>query len=324
MLVVAPSPADRSTAAGTACAVSAVASVQLGAALATTLFADAGVLGTVSLRFVAASVVLLVLTRPWRVRWTGRDLRTVVGFGLAFVAMNTSLYLAISRLPLATAITLEFLGPLTVALVTATGRVQRMWALPAAAGVALIGGTLRADDVVGTLAALGAALAWASYILLSRRMGTSEHGLAGLALATGLGAVLVLPFGVATAGSALLEPRLRAVGAVVGVLSSAVPYSLDLLALRRLRTAVFGVLTSLNPAAAALAGFVVLAELPPHRQLVGIALVVLASVGVTASGRWHRPRVREAATSVGPPSPSDAPTRSAPVRRAVAAARGRG
>jgi inner membrane transporter RhtA len=119
-------------------------------------------------------------------------------------------------------------------------------------------------------------------------MGTSDHGLAGLALATLLGAVLVLPFGVATAGSALLDPATLALGLAIGVLSSALPYSLDLLALRRLSTAVFGVLTSLNPAAAALAGLVVLGELPPHRQLVGIALVVVASVGVTAAGRRRR------------------------------------
>ena len=315
---------DRSTGVGTLCAVSAVASVQLGAAFAATLFDQAGVLGTVSLRFVAAAALLCLLTRPWRVRWTGHELRTVFGFGLAFVAMNTSLYVAISRLPLATAITLEFLGPLGVAIVTASGWVQRVWAVPAAAGVLLIGGSLHADDLVGTLAALGAALAWASYILLSRRMGTSDHGLAGLALATLLGAVLVLPFGVATAGSALLEPATLGLGLAIGVLSSALPYSLDLLALRRLSTAVFGVLTSLNPAAAALAGLVVLGELPPQRQLVGIALVVVASVGVTATRRRRSPvAAAPAATSDEPRCPSDEPPRTAPVRPPEAAGRSR-
>lgn len=289
---------------GTTLAVSAVASVQLGAALAATLFPTAGVLGTVSLRFTGAAVVLALLTRPWRVRWTGHELRTVLAFGLAFVVMNTSLYLAISRLPLATAITLEFLGPLGVALVTATGWGPRLWALPAAVGVALIGGSLHVEDLVGALAALLAAAAWASYILLSRRMGTSRHGLAGLAAATVLGAVLVLPFGVATAGAALLQPGVLTVGALVGVLSSALPYSLDLLALRRLRTAVFGVLTSLNPAAAALAGLVVLGQLPPSRELVGIVLVVLASAGVTLTGGRRltvpvRRRVRRETRSPG-------------------------
>jgi inner membrane transporter RhtA len=283
---------DRSAAAGTALAVAAVCSVQLGAAVAVTLLPAAGVVGTVSLRFTGAALVLLLLTRPWRVRWSPRDLRTVLAFGLVFVAMNLCLYLAISRLPLATAITVEFLGPLGVAIATAATWGQRAWAVPAIVGVALIGGSLRADDLVGVAGALGAAAAWASYILLSRRMGTSSHALGGLALATVLGAVVTLPAGVLTAGADLLEPRTLVLGLAVGVVSSAIPYSLDLLALRRLPTAVFGVLTSLNPALAALAGLVVLHELPPHRQLFGIALVIIASAGVTLTGRRpdRRPR----------------------------------
>jgi inner membrane transporter RhtA len=285
---------DRTALAGTGFAVTAAASVQLGAALAAaTLLPRVGAVGTVSLRFTGAALVLVALTRPWRVRWTGRDLRTVIAFGLVFVWMNLCLYVAISRLPLATAITLEFLGPLTVAIVTASTWTQRVWAAPAAAGVAVIGGSLRADDVLGVVAALGAALAWASYILLSARMGTSDHGLAGLALATLLGAAVTLPVGIARAGDHLLTPHVLLLGAAVGVLSSALPYSFDLLALRRLSTAVFGVLTSLNPAWAALAGLVVLAELPPHRQLAGIVLVVLASLGVTLSS--PRPRRLEQA-----------------------------
>jgi inner membrane transporter RhtA len=163
-------------------------------------------------------------------------------------------------------------------------------------GVLLIAGSLRPDDLLGVVTALAAALAWASYILLSRRMGTSSHGLAGLALATALGAVLTVPLGLVVAGSALWHPATLALGLLVGVVSSAIPYSLDLLALRRLSTAVFGVLTSLNPAVAALAGLVVLQELPPSRQLAGIALVVLASVGVTLD----RPR----APGVGVPAAS--------------------
>jgi inner membrane transporter RhtA len=279
---------DRSVATGTVLAVSAATSVQFGAALAATLFPLIGPVGTVCLRFAGAAVVLGLLTRPWTAAWSRRDLRTVTAFGVVFVAMNVSLYLAVSRLPLATAITLEFLGPLGVAIATAVTRGQRCWAVPAAAGVALIGGSLQASDTLGVLAALVAALSWASYILLSRRMGTSAHALAGLALATVLGAALTLPAGVLTAGAGLLEPRTLMLGLTVGVVSSAVPYSLDLLALRRLPTAVFGVLTSLNPAIAALAGLLVLHELPPERQLAGIALVVVASAGVTLTGRRSR------------------------------------
>ena len=288
MTSVPPQPSGRSTAAGTALAVSAATSVQFGAALAATLLPLLGPTGTVSLRFVGAATVLVLLTRTWRVRWTARDARTVVAFGLVFVAMNLSLYVAISRLPLATAITLEFLGPLGVAITTARSWRQRAWSVPAALGVLLIGGSLQAGDLVGVVAALGAALAWASYILLSRRMGTSAHGLAGLALATALGALLTVPLGLALAGDALFVPRTLVLGLLVGVVSSAIPYSLDLLALRRLSTAVFGVLTSLNPAVAALAGLVVLQQLPPSRQLVGIGLVVLASIGVTLPGRSRR------------------------------------
>ena len=276
---------DHSVATGTVCAVSAATSVQFGAAMAATLFPFIGPVGTVSLRFLGAAVILVLLTRPWRASWSPRDLRTVVAFGVVFVAMNLCLYTALGRLPLATTITLEFLGPLSVAIATASTWGQRCWALPAAAGVALIGGSLRAGDLLGVLAALGAAVAWASYILLSRRMGTSSHALGGLALATVLGAVVTLPAGVLTAGADLLEPRTLVLGLTVGVVSSAIPYSLDLLALRRLPTAVFGVLTSLNPAIAALAGLVVLHELPPQRQLFGIALVVIASAGVTLTGR---------------------------------------
>ncbi len=177
--------------------------------------------------------------------------------------------------------------------------------MPAALGVALIGGSLGTGDLVGVLAALGAALAWASYILLSRRMGGTEHGLAGLALATALGALVTLPAGLLVAGAALLHPRTLVLGLCVGVVSSAIPYSLDLLALRRLSTATFGVLTSLNPAIAALAGLLVLAELPPHRQLVGIVLVMVASAGITLSGRRPgRPRRHGRDGRPGRPGPA--------------------
>jgi inner membrane transporter RhtA len=300
---------------GTALAVSSATSVQFGAALAVTLFPMVGPVGTVSLRFLGAALVLVALTRPWRVRWTGHDARTVLVFGVVFVTMNVSLYVAVSRLPLATAITLEFLGPLAVAVVTATSWGPRAWALPAAAGVALIGGSLRADDVVGVVAALAAAASWASYILVSRRMGTSEHGLAGLALATVLGAVITLPAGILVAGRDLLEPRTLLLGLSVGVVSSALPYSLDLLALRRLPTAVFGVLTSLNPAVAALAGLVVLHELPPDRQLVGIVLVVLASAAVTLTGARLPAPLTPEATPGGPHRPTGEPPPAGPPPR---------
>ncbi|WP_229673506.1 EamA family transporter [Nakamurella endophytica] len=270
---------------GTALAVGSVASVQFGAALAARLIDSVGILGSVSLRQASAALVLTLVTRPWRVSWRGADLRATLLFGAVFVGMNLSLYTAISRLPLATAITLEFLGPLVLSLVTAGTWAHRVWALPAGAGVLLLGGGLHADDVLGVAFALAAGVLWATYILLSRRIGRSSSGLAGLTLATAVGAVVLLPVGAVQVGAALWHPAILGAGLVVGVLSSALPYSLDMLALRRLPTAVFSVLTSLNPAVGALAGLLVLHQRLPWPELVGIGLVTVASIGVTLAAR---------------------------------------
>jgi inner membrane transporter RhtA len=265
--------------------------VQFGAALATTLFAAAGPLGVVALRTVGAAFILVLLTRPWRRRWTPADLRGAGLLGLVIVVMNACLYLAIDRLPLATGVTLELLGPMTLALVTAASWRQRFWAVPAACGVALLGGSLHLRDLPGVIFALAAAGAWAAYILLNRQMGASGSGLPGLCLATVAGAVIALPAGAGSAGAALLRPGVLAAGLAVGVLSSAVPYSLDLLALRRLPTTVFGVLTSLNPAVAALAGFVILGDRLSAATLAGIAGVVIASAGAVTSCPHRRARL---------------------------------
>ncbi len=292
---------ERDTVAGTALALTSVASVQTGAAVAALLFARIGPVGTVSLRLLGAALVLAAATRPWRHRLGRGELATSALFGIVFTAMNVSLYAAIDRLPLATVITLEFLGPLAVAVSTARSWRERSWALPAAFGVALLGGSLHADDRFGVAAALTAAGCWASYILLSRRLGRGAGGLAGLSLASIAGALVMLPVGAFVAGAALWRPSTLALGLLVGVIASAIPYSLDLLALRRLPTAVFGVLTSLNPAAAALAGLIVLGQAVPGRDLLGIAAVILAGVGVTAGARssTRRPDERTSGEHVG-------------------------
>lgn len=271
--------------AGTGLAVASVASVQFGAALASTLFPVVGPVGTVSLRLTVAALVLAVTNRLWRVRWHWAELKLVLLFGAVLACMNTSLYLALDRLPLATTITLEFLGPLAVAIGTARSRRERWWVVPAAAGVALLGGTLRLDDLLGVVFAFSAALCWACYILLSRRIGRSAGGQAGLALATALGAAVMLPIGILTAGSLLWHPSTLALGLAVGVLSSALPYSMDMMALRRLPTAVFGVLTSLNPAVGALAGWLVLSQQLPFQGLAGVGLVIVAGAGITLGTR---------------------------------------
>ncbi len=275
--------------AGTGLAVTSVASVQFGAAIAAHLFSRVGPLGTVSLRLVGAAIVLIAVTRPWRREWTRREFATSLLFGAVFTVMNASLYLAIDRLPLAIVITLEFLGPLGVSLATATGWRTRVWAGPAAVGVALLGGTVAGGgDLAGVAFALLAACCWAGYILLSGRVGRTGSGVAGLAVGSVLGAVVMAPVGALAAGADLLRPSTLAIGLSVGVLSSAIPYSLDLLALRRLPTAVFGVLTSLNPGMAALAGYLLLGQTPSADQAVGVALVMVASVGVTVTSRRRR------------------------------------
>ncbi|MEO3936141.1 EamA family transporter [Dermatophilaceae bacterium Soc4.6] len=279
-----PHPAASGTSgvgSGVVLAASSAASVQFGAALAARLFPVVGPLGTVGLRLSAAGMVLTLVIRPWRRRWSRAELGAAAVLGLVFAAMNTSLYLALDRLPIATVITLEFLGPLTLAIVTAGGWAVRVWALPAAGGVALLGGGLTAGDLVGVVLALTAAACWAAYIVVNGRIGRTGTGLAGLTVGTLVAALIVVPAGVASAGTALLHPAVLATGLAVGVLSSALPYSFDLLALRRLPTAVFGVLTSLNPGMAALAGLLVLRQALAWPSLLGIGLVTVASAGVT-------------------------------------------
>jgi inner membrane transporter RhtA len=266
---------------GTALAVSSLVSCQFGAAFAATLFPAVGPVGAVSLRLVGAAVVLVGLTRPWRLQWGRGGLLNAAVFGLVIMGMNTCLYEAIDRLPLATGVTLEFLGPLTVAVATATSGRQRIWVVPAALGVALLGGTLHLSDLVGVAFALLAATGWAGYILMSRRVGGAATGLAGLCVASVLGAVVMGPIGAVTAGPALWRPGTLGLGLAVGVMCSAVPYSFDLLALRRLPIAAFGVLTSLNPAVAALAGWLILGDQLPTTAFVGIGCVIVASAGTT-------------------------------------------
>jgi inner membrane transporter RhtA len=261
----------------------AVGSVQFGAALARTLFDDLGAGGTVFVRVLFAALVLWALWRP-RIRGhTRAELGLACAFGLALAGMNFAFYEALARIPLGVAVTFEFVGPLGVAVAGSRRALDLLWVALAAAGILLLtdpwqGGGLNAAGV--GLAVLAGAF-WAAYILLSARTGRVFPGGAGLALAMAVGALVLVPVGVASGGSALLEPRLLALGAAVAMLSSAIPYSLELEALRRLPARVFGVLMSLEPAVAAIAGFVVLGQVLQARELVAIALVVAASAGVT-------------------------------------------
>ncbi|USQ82182.1 EamA family transporter [Ornithinimicrobium faecis] len=262
----------------------AVLSVQFGGALAATLLPLVGVLGSVLLRIVLAALLLLALVRP---RWRGRsraDWITVAGFAAALTAMNICFYASLERLPIGVAVTIEFLGPLLLAAATSRRGRDALAVLLALLGVLFISQALTVPwaqmDLVGIALAAAAGGFWAAYIVLSGRTGARFEGLDGMAIALTIGAVVLVPLGVLDAGTALLDGEVLLRGLGIALLSSAIPYSLELLALRRLSAGTFGVLLSLEPAAAALAGLLVLSQTLASLQVAGMAMVVLASIAV--------------------------------------------
>ena len=268
----------------------AISSVQFGAALAKTLFDEIGAGGTVFVRVLFAAIVLALVWRPRVADLRRGDLWLVAAFGLTLAGMNLAFYSALDRIPLGITVTLEFVGPLGVAVVGSRGRLDLLWVGLAAAGILLLSNFGSGNlDGVGVALALLAGCLWAAYILLSARVGRVFPGGSGLALAMIVAAAVLLPVGVGDAGADLLVPWILAAGAAVAILSSAIPYSLELEALRRMPPGVFGVLMSLEPAVAALAGFVVLDEDLVPRELVAILLVVAASAGA-ARGATVAPR----------------------------------
>ena len=267
-----------------------IASVQTGSAVARTAFDELGAAGMVLLRLGLSSLLLLVLLRPGVRSWGRAQWRAVLLLGSAMAGMNLVFYLSIRTVPLGVAVTVEFLGPLLVALVQTRRAVDFAWALLAAAGVVLLGLDGGGSAPLGGLVlAFVAGLFWGCYILMSARVGSLLPGTGGLAVALAFAGCIALPFGASGAVSALGDPRLLLVGLAVAVLSSIVPYSFELAALRRIPTRVFGVLMSLEPAAAAVAGLVVLGQALGTRELAALTLVTLASVGVTLGSRTPRP-----------------------------------
>jgi inner membrane transporter RhtA len=264
----------------------AVSSVQFGAAFAKSLFDEIGVGGAVFLRVLTAAIVLALLWRP-RIRGHGRrGLVLVLVFGLALAGMNLSIYAALDRIPLGIAVTFEFVGPLGVAVFGSRRPLDLLWVALAAAGILLLSDFGSGDlDALGVLLALVAGGFWAAYILLTVRVGREFPGGDGLALAMMVAVVPLAPLGIAEGGTDLLVPWVLAVGLAVGLLSSAIPYTLELEALRRLPAGVFGVLMSLEPAMAAAAGFVVLGEDLAAREIVAILLVVAASAGAARGAK---------------------------------------
>ncbi|TDC97512.1 EamA family transporter [Actinomadura sp. 7K507] len=266
-----------------------IISVQVGAGLAKNLFDRLPPSAVVSLRLLTSAIVLAFLSRKVLRTvlrdHTRRDMLVAAGFGLTLAGMNFAIYQSFARIPLGVAVTIEFLGPLGVALLASRRPRDALWAVLAGAGVVLLargGGDL---DPVGVAFALAAGACWAAYILLSAATGQRFAGSSGLAVASIVGTAAILPLGVAEGGAQMLDPRLLLIGLGVGLLSSVIPYTLELDALRRMPTRVFGVLMSLEPAAAALVGMALLGELLTGRQWVAIVCVVAASVGATRSQR---------------------------------------
>ena len=266
----------------------AACSVQGGAAVAKSLFPELGPPGVVFLRLLFGSAALWAISRPQLRGRRRTDLRLIVALGVVLVSMNITFYEALARVPLGIAVTVEFVGPLAVAVLGSRKVVDLLWVVLAGSGVGLLangGGT--PVRPLGIILAATAGFFWALYILLSVRVGRTFSGASGLAPAMALGAVLMAPWGIISAGHHLRDAQLVGAAVGVGLLSSALPWSLELEALRRLPPHVFSVVLSLEPALAALAGFVFLHEHLHARAWVAIALVILASAG--AAGRRAPP-----------------------------------
>jgi inner membrane transporter RhtA len=263
-----------------------IVSVQIGAAVATTLFDELGPTGTVLLRVMFAALVLVAVWRPTVRNFSSDGLRLVATFGVALAAMNLCFYEALDRIPLGIAVALEFVGPLGVAIAASRRPLDLAWVVLAGGGIVLLspapGGSL---DELGVAFALLAGGFWAAYIVLAARVGRTFGGGTGLALAMVVATALLLPVGIPGGGAELLDPGLLAVAFAVALLSSAIPYSLELEALRRLAAGTFGVLMSLEPAVAALAGLVILGQDLSATEVAAIALVVAASAGALGTAR---------------------------------------
>jgi inner membrane transporter RhtA len=264
-----------------------IVSVQVGAAFAKDLFDTVSPTAIVWLRLVTSALVLAAVARPRLRGRTRQDWLVVVGFGVSLGVMNWAIYQSFARIPLGIAVTIEFIGPLTLAVLGSRRARDLVWVGLAAVGVLLLGFEPADLTVAGVAYALLAGAAWAAYILLSASTGARWPGLDGLAIASVLATVLLTVPAMVTGGETLLDGRVLLVGAMIGLLSSVIPYSCEMVALRTLPPSVFSILMSLEPAAAALAAVVVLQELLTALQCLAIACVIAASVGATRSRPVH-------------------------------------
>ena len=261
-----------------------ILSVQFGAAIAKDLFDRVDPTAMVFLRLLTSALVLLAIARPALRARTREDWQVVAAFGATLGLMNWAIYQSFARIPLGIAVTIEFVGPLTIAVLGSRRARDLVWVALAAIGVALLGFEPAGVTLSGVLFALLAGASWAAYILLSASTGRRWPGLDGLAMASVLATLLLTVPAIHAGGGTLLDPEILALGAAVGLLSSVIPYSFEMAALRRLRPAVFSILMSLEPAVAALAAVVVLQEFLAPVQWVAMGCVIVASVGATRSG----------------------------------------
>lgn len=270
--------------------VAAMASIPSGAAVAKRVFPVVGAEGVTALRIGIAAALLLLI---WRPSLKALKEPVVLAYGVSLGAMNLLFYQSIARIPLGIAVALEFSGPLAVAMANSRRPADFLWVGLAVAGIGLllpVGPSVDALDPWGVGLALAAGACWAAYILFGKRAG-GQLGPKAVSVGMLIAAVIAVPIGAAHAGAALLAPEILAAGVVVALLSSLVPYSLEMVALTRLPTRTFGVMMSLEPAFAALSGLVLLHEALTPRQWAAIACIMAASIGSAATAR------------VGPPSP---------------------
>ncbi|CAL8976326.1 Threonine/homoserine exporter RhtA [Propionicimonas sp. T2.31MG-18] len=259
----------------------AIVSVQVGAAFAKSLFALTDPTAVAWLRMAAAAAIFWVFARPRLRGRTWPEWRVVIGYGIALATMNWAIYQSFARIPIGLAVTIEFLGPLAVALVGSRRARDLVWVGLAAVGVTLLGVFPTTVDWAGIGFALLAGAAWAAYIVLSGPTGAAWEGVTGVSVGSLVGALVFLVPGLVAGGSSLWQPRVAVLAVVVGVLSSVIPYGLEMVARRRIPAGVFGILMSLEPAAAALAALLVLGEQLGWVELVAMACVIVASVGST-------------------------------------------
>jgi len=259
----------------------AIVSVQVGAAFAKSLFSLTDPTAVAWLRMAAAAAIFWVFARPRLRGRTWPEWRVVIGYGIALATMNWAIYQSFARIPIGLAVTIEFLGPLAVALAGSRRARDLVWVGLAAVGVTLLGVFPTTVDWVGVGFALLAGAAWAAYIVLSGPTGAAWEGVTGVSVGSLVGALVFLVPGLVAGGSSLWQPRVAVLAVVVGVLSSVIPYGLEMVARRRIPAGVFGILMSLEPAAAALAALLVLGEQLGWVELVAMACVIVASVGST-------------------------------------------